>query len=148
LDISGNIIEDITPLGNQSGLEYLYMNDNKISDINSIESINLKGGLEVKRQKIAKILDDSTEGTIEIPLPEIFKSAKNTSSKVYTATDFRLENCTLTGDGNSIQINTDELGDKVARITIVGGNANDTTFSVVDGLKANITYNPPKENGK
>ena len=148
LDISGNIIEDITPLGNQSGLEYLYMNDNKISDINSIESINLKGGLEVKRQKIAKILDDSTEGTIEIPLPEIFKSAKNASSKVYTATDFRLENCTLTGDGNSIQINTDELGDKVARVTIVGGNANDTTFSVVDGLKANITYNPPKENGK
>lgn len=148
LDISGNMIEDITPISNQTALEYLYMNDNKISDINSIEDIILKGGLEAKRQKIVRVLDDNTEGTVEIPLPEIFKSSKDTNSKVYTATDFNLENCTLSGDGNSIQINTDELGNKVARATIVGGTANETTFTVAEPLKATVTYNPAKENGK
>lgn len=148
LDFSGNLIEDITALQYQGTLETLTMDDNKISDVASVEDLLTVYGTSVKRQKIVKLLEDNAEDTVTIELPAIFKSAKDSGSKVYTATDFTLENCTLSDDGNSIEINTQELGDKVARVTIVGGSADATTFSVVDGLKAEITYSPAKENGK
>lgn len=148
LDFSGNLVENITALQYQGTLETLTMDDNKISDVTSVEDLLTVYGTSVKRQKIVKLLDNNEEDTVTIGLPAIFKSAKDSESKVYTATDFTLENCTLSSDGNSIEINTQELGDKVARITIVGGSADATTFTVVDGLKAEITYSPAKENGK
>ena len=148
LDFSGNLVEDITPLQYPGPIETLNMDDTKISDISSIESLLIRYGASVKRQKLAKILEDNSEDVVTVELPPIFKSAKTTGSKIYTAIDFSLENCTLSSDGNSIEINTQTLGDNVARITIVAGNADGTSFSVSDGLKANVTYNPPKENGK
>ena len=145
LDISGNRITDITPIRYQTGLTDLYMNNNKIADVSSIESLLLRGTFEAKQQKLTKVLDSSS-GTITVPLPEIFKSAKNSSSKVYTTNEFSLENCTLSSDGNSIEINTQELGEnKIARVTIVGGQADGTTFSVADALKGTITYNPQEK---
>lgn len=145
LDISGNRITDITPIRYQTGLTDLYINNNKIADVSSIESLLLRGTFEAKQQKLTQVLDGSS-GTITVPLPEIFKSAKNSSSKVYTTNEFSLENCTLSSDGNSIEINTQELGEnKIARVTIVGGQADGTTFSIAHALKATITYDPQEK---
>lgn len=143
LDISGNRIVNIEPIKNQIGIINLYMNNNKISDVSNIEGLLLKGEFEAKQQKLIQVLDKSQTGDITVNLPPIFKAAKMQSSKVYTATNFSLENCELSSDGNSIQINTDNLGDtRIARVTIVGGNADGTTFSVADALKGTITYTP------
>ena len=145
LDISGNRITDITPIRYQTGLTDLYINNNKIADVSSVEPLLLRGTFEAKQQKLTRVLDGSS-GIITIELPEIFKSAKNSSSKVYTSNDFNLENCQLTSDGNSIEINTQELGDnEIARVTIVGGRADATTFSVADELRGTITYNPQEK---
>ena len=143
LDVSGNRISDITSLSTQTGLTELYLNNNKVDDVSPIEGLLLRGVFEAKQQKLTHILDDESEGVITLELPEIFKSARNPSSKVYTSEEFKLENCELTSDGNSIQVNIDELGEtKIARITIVGGQAEKTTFSVAEPLKATITYSP------
>ena len=143
LDISGNRITDIKPLQSRTGLTNLYMNNNNIADVSSIEGLLLKGIFEAKQQKLTQVLDENASGTITVELPEIFKSAKDSSSKVYTTNEFSLENCQLSSDGNSIEINTDDLGDnEIARATIVGGQADRTTFSVADALKGTITYNP------
>ena len=146
LDISGNRIVDITPIRYQTGLVDLYINNNKIADVSNIESLLLRGTFEAKQQKLTQILDENATGIITVDLPEIFKSAKNSSSKVYTTSEFVLENCELSSDGNSIQINTDELGEnEIARITISGGQADRTTFSVAHALKGTITYNPQEK---
>ena len=146
LDISGNRIVDITPIRYQTGLVDLYINNNKIADVSAIESLLLRGTFEAKQQKLTQILDENASGIITVELPEIFKSAKNSSSKVYTTSEFVLENCELSSDGNSIQINTDELGEnEIARITISGGQADKTTFSVAHALKGTITYNPQEK---
>ena len=146
LDISGNRIVDITPIRYQTGLVDLYINNNKIADVSAIEALLLRGTFEAKQQKLTQILDENASGIITVELPEIFKSAKNSSSKVYTTSEFVLENCELSSDGNSIQINTDELGEnEIARITISGGQADKTTFSVAHALKGTITYNPQEK---
>lgn len=142
LDISGNRITNIEPIKTQTGLIDLYINNNKIDDVSAIEQLLLRGTFEAKQQKITKILDQDATGTITMDLPAIFKSAKNTGSKVYTSNDFSTENCTITSDGK-LQINTNEIGDnKVAKISIIGGQADSTTFSVAEALKGTITYNP------
>ena len=146
LDISGNRIIDITPLRYQRGLTDLYINNNYIADVSTVEPLLLKGTFEAKQQKLTQVLDENAIGTITVELPAIFKSAKDSSSKVYTTNEFSLENCQLSSDGNSIQINTDELGNnEIARVTIVGGQADRTTFSVADALKGTITYDPQEK---
>lgn len=143
LDISGNRITNITPLQNQTGLTNLYINNNNIADVSSIERLLLRGTFEAKQQKLTQVLDENATGIITVELPEIFKSAKDSTSKVYTTSEFSLENCQLSSGGNSIEINTDDLGDnEIARATIVGGQADRTTFSVADALKGTITYSP------
>ena len=142
LDISGNRIEDISPIRYQTSLIDLYMNNNKISDVSYVESLLLRGTFEVKQQKIAQVLDENETGTVVIQLPQIFIASKDSGSKVYTSNDFTLENCELSSDGNSIEVNAGELGNKIARVIINGGQANGTTFSVADALKGTITYSP------
>ena len=142
LDVSGNRIVDITPISYQTSLTDLLINNNRIEDISKIEYLLLRGTFEAKQQKIAYVLGtNSAGGTVNVELPPIFKSAKDTNSKVYTTGEFSLENCELSSDGQSIQIDADNLGDKIATISITGGQADRTTFSVAHGLEGTITYN-------
>jgi len=163
LTISSNKIQDITPISKIS-LDSLDFSNNKVKDIstltktyttirmdtNQISDIsNFDGKLiqnfSVTNQKISQAIESEENEDIIIPLPEIFKDSRNSSSKVYTASTFSTTNCELTTDGESVVVNPEELGTKIATVKIVGGNANSTTFSIAAPLKGTITYNPSIE---
>lgn len=139
LNIGANRISDITALENLN-LTKLEMQDNKINDISAIEGKLLKDGVFVERQKLSYILKSNETGTVTIPLPEIFKSAKNSSSKVYTTQDLKTNRCTLSEDGKSVIVNVEQLNENVATVTIKDGAAEGTQFSIGEGIKAIIDY--------
>lgn len=140
LDISSNRIADISAISNQISLTTLNISNNKIEDVYGIESLLIKNEFKANQQKIAKALTKDQTGTVSIALPPIFLSAKDSASKVYTNTNYYLENCTLSEDGQSIVVNTDELGNNIAKAKIVGGQADGTTLSVANALVGTISY--------
>lgn len=140
-DGSGNKISDITPLQTQTRLTNLIINNNKIDDISKVEGLLTKGGFEAKQQKIVHIIEDGQTGTMTIQLPNIFKSSRQENSKIYTSSDFELHNCELGEDGESVKIDLNTLGNKIAVVAIQGGLADRTTFSIAKGLEGTIDYN-------
>ncbi len=155
LAISSNRISDITPLKNKNILKVFYANDNKISDVTAIDNAShnlltgLDGKLQLHQQKLTYTLsnDDITKETITIELPQIFKSAKKETSMFYTVEDFDLNNCELSGT-NSITVKPKELRGKKAVVTIVGGRADKTTFTIGQPPIPTIKYNPEKNDKK
>lgn len=139
LDFSGNRVKDITSLSRMTSLTNLYMNNNQIDNIESVAGLLIKNEFSVKQQKIVQVLPEEAEGTITVTLPQIFKSAKQSGSKVYTSLDFELKNCEWAGE-NTIRVNADELGDNIAMVIINGGNANATTLSIASPLKGTVSY--------
>ena len=147
LDISTNQIQDITPISKIS-LNDLNIAYNKVKDVSSLTASyttivmdgnqisdisNFNGKLietfSVTNQSLSESISEDETGTVTMPLPQIFKDAKDSTSKVYTQTAFVTTNCELSSDGNSAIINPTTLGDKIATVRIEGGNADDTTIS-------------------
>lgn len=141
LEFSGNKVSDVSSMSRMTSLTDLYMDNNMIDDISSLEILNIKNVFSAKRQKMVRTAAESAQGEMTVELPAIFKSSKQNGSKVYTASDFNLSNCTLSPDGNSIVVNLTTLGDKIATATIAGGNADGTMLSVAKPLEATIDYN-------
>lgn len=140
LNISNNRISDISALEGQVSLLTLDISNNKINDVSKIESLLIRNEFNVKQQKLAEAMPNEQTESVTIKLPAIFISAKNTNSKVYTSNDFELENCSLSDDLSAIIIKPNELGQKIAKIKIVGGEADGTILSVANSLKAEINY--------
>ena len=140
LDISNNDIDNLNDLRYMRSLTSLKASKNKISTIDPIKNLNnIKNDIDMNDQKLFYGLKDSQRGTIEIELPKIFSEAKTENSLVYTDKDFRISNCSLTENGK-VKVNIDELGDKIASVSIYGGNAHGTQFSIGKEVGAYITY--------
>ena len=111
-----------------------------ISDLEGLTNLHFNSDYNLKCNQISMVISNTTK---EVPLPQIIKAAKDSSSKIYTEQDYTLTNCTLSSDGTKIIV-TDTS--KEASIKINGGNANGTVFRCVKSnpveVKArNVTYN-------
>lgn len=142
LDLSSNVISDISVLQDQTSLETLKINNNRIEDISAIESLLIKNEFNAKQQKITSSLSTGDTGDVEIELPTIFLSSRNADSKIYTSSDYELDNCSLSSDGSKIVVNADNLKNNFAKIKIIGGNAANTMLTIGPALTAEIEYSP------
>lgn len=130
LDISSNYISDITPLWYGLGRNIHYvLDDNAIFDFWPISERSISIRATAARQNAAVVTD-----TRNVVLPKLFEQVKDATSTrtiytlLYTAEDFTLTNAILSDDGKSIEIvNIAET----ASVTINGGIADGTTYSVV-----------------
>ena len=138
LYFSGNKVKDISSLSRLTSLTNLSMNNNQIEDISPVKNILINNEFSVEQQKIIRTLNKDDTGYIAIDLPQIFIQAKETGSKIFTSNDFEINNCTL-ADNKAI-VNVEELGDKVATVRIIGGNAKGTTLMISEPIKGTITY--------
>ena len=142
LDFSNNRVKDVSSLTN--GYTTINMDTNQISDISNFDG-RLITNFSVANQKISHAIDSAEDTAITIPLPEILKDSKDTTSKVYSEKNYIIANCELSSDGNSVTVNPAQLGNKIATVKIDGGNGNRTTFSIATPLIGTITYTPEIE---
>ena len=126
LEFSGNKVSDVSSMSRMTSLTDLYMDNNMIDDISSLESLNIKNVFSAKRQKMVRTAAESAQGEMTVELPAIFKSSKQNGSKVYTASDFNLSNCTLSPDGATIDYNIKEKTNQNVIATISFNRANVT----------------------
>lgn len=147
LEFSGNRVKDITPLSAHHTINTLNMNNNKIEDVTILDDILITEDqkLSATGQKLVRVINENATGVIQIELPQIFQAAKDTSNKLYTESAFILKECTLDSTGKFAVINVDELGNKVAQVTIYGGKANGTVLTIAPPLTATVSYNPSNE---
>lgn len=141
LKLAGNQITNVSKLRTSiSSVSELDISRNLIEDVSIIDNrFSSNGTLLAKSQKIATILEQTENNIITLDLPQIFIAAKTSGSYFYTDSDFELTNCTLAN--NQITINISELGNNIVTVKIVGGKADNTIFSVVSPIIANISYN-------
>lgn len=147
LEFSDNKVKDISPLSGHHTINNLNMNNNQIEDVSALSNILITGEqiLSVTGQKITRTYEPDATGEVSIPLPQIFKAAKQVGDKLYTAYDLILTNCELDSTGDNVIINVDDLYDKISQVSIYGGKAGGTTLSIGVPLKGKITYEPSNE---
>lgn len=169
--LNDNNITDISSLENLSNITELQLDNNKITDVSSLSSLTkldrvfLSGNqinnvsflsntknltLVLLNNNITNLIlgqvnQNSLKTTI---LPNIFTYAKKVDSKIYTEKDLNLTNCYI--KDNEIVLDTSQTGDIVATISIVGGNAKGSSYSInykvvetpkkVEDLSAKVTY--------
>lgn len=154
LAISSNRITDITPLKNRNLLKRFYANDNKIDTVTPIDTashsllIDSDGILQLHMQRLVYKLtnEENAQETVTIQLPQIFQAAKTSNSMFYTVEDLETSNCEVSG--NNVIVKPSNLNGKNAVVTIVGGRADKTTFTIGQPPLSNITYNPAKTGEK
>ena len=141
LNISGNMITNVTPLKNYLGtLQELNVSKNRISDVSVIDGeFSPNSYVDASNQKIALGIESASENVVEIDLPQIFRAAKDSTGFFYTAENFITQNCTISG--TKVIININEIGNNIATVKINGGNATGTTLSIVPPIKTEIRYN-------
>lgn len=169
LYINNNKVENITPISRMS-LQRLEFANNRVEDISSLSG-SYRNGLimdynqinriptdienktisefSVRGQKISYAIPSDKTGEIIVELPEIFKSTKIENSKVATTKMFEInqdgDTCSLTSDGNSVVVNTNNLINGTVTVTIKGGTADGTEFAIATPLIPTITYNPSND---
>ena len=148
LDISGNKITDISPLNRyMNNYDSLIVSNNKIADVSPIENnFRRNNEYEAYNQKLEYPIEENSQETITVDLPQIFIASKRNNGLFYTDKDFILQNCTISG--NTVSVNTVELGNTVASVKIDGGQAKGTELIIARPIEATITYNPEYEEGK
>ena len=140
LNISGNRIKDLTYIANMSNLIKLKADNNLIDNITPIQYNLIKDEFSIRNQKVVKVLADDAKGQLIYELPQIFKTSMDQESKVYTADELELVNCTLSSEKDSVIIDADKLGNNIATVTIRGGTADGTRLSIAPTLKGDIEY--------
>lgn len=139
LDISNNKIENLDDIKNMSSLIELKLNTNKISTIEPIKDFVIKD-FEMNYQKLCYALTQTNDDIVNVDLAKLFKEAKQEGSIIYTNNDFECTNCKITEDGK-VQINLNELGNKIATVKIKGGNATGSQLTIAKPLNPIIEYN-------
>ncbi len=145
LNINNNKINTLDEIRDMS-LKTLYAAGNRISvweTEDECELVNKVTDLNLAAQKLTYGLKETDTGNVTISLPSIFIEAKDPDSKLYTSSNFSLNNCQLSADQKSITVNASNLTNgRIASITINGGLANKTTLMVAKPINATITYDP------
>ena len=114
-------ISNISDLSNLTSLKELNLFGNKISDISAIAGLN-----ELNADKLnLGVQQIELKTAEEIELPQIFKEAKRSGSKVYTDSDYTLTGCTINGTKVILNDGVDE-----ATVTINGGTADGTILTI------------------
>ena len=139
LDISNNKIENLDDIKNMSSLIELKLNTNKIRTIEPIKNFVIKD-FEMNYQKLYYALTQTNDDIVNVDLAKLFKEAKQEGSIIYTDNDFECTNCKITEDGK-VQINLNELGNKIATVKIKGGNATGSQLTIAKPLNPIIEYN-------
>mgnify|MGYP004617546483 FL=1 len=144
LEFAGNRIKDISPLSGHRTINNLRMDNNQIEDTSVLSGISMSDEqtLSITGQKIVRVLEKGSTGTVQLELPQIFKDAKNSSNKLYTDSEFITSNCTLDSTGNSVSVDVDKLSGDIAQVEIYGGKAHGTILTIAPALEGKITYNP------
>jgi len=142
LDFSINRVKDVTSLA--KSYTNLKMDSNLINNINKFEGLRIQN-FSVTNQKLTHTVEQGETGDITIELPTLLQLSQKSGSKVYTANDFILTNCTLTADKKSVIVNVESLKNQIAIVKINGGNAHNTTFAIAEPLEGTITYEPSNE---
>lgn len=140
LNISGNRVKDLAYISSMSNLVKLMADNNLIDNIIPIQYNLIKDEFTIRNQKIVKVLPDDAKGQLIYELPQILKTSMDQESKVYTADELELVNCTLSSEKDSVVIDADKLGNNIATVTIRGGTADGTRLSIAPTLKGNIEY--------
>lgn len=136
INLSGNQIEDISPLKNSSYVE-LNFNDNKVSDV---------GIFDTKTQSVASGITGNRQTTgitvrgnlivgkqTLIELPKIFSQAMDETKVYYTAgTQLKSDSNIVIIEGKSVYIKPKEPGTQNVEISISGGK--------FDGTKVNVEF--------
>ena len=159
LGISSNNVEDISSLSNRTLLKYFYANDNKVNDVTTIDNTSHKllvsedGKLELARQKLVHKLtnEENKLESVTISLPQLFLASQKNTSMFYTVEDLNTKNCELidTDEDNvldSVTIKPRETNGENAVVTIIGGKADKTTFTIGQPPRPTITYSPAYQN--
>ena len=140
INISNNRIESLDDIEGMDSLNILKAGTNKITTIEPIKNKVLnKDELDLTYQKLHYALQDTDKGTITVELPKIFEESKEGNGLIYSSQDFECINCSLTDDGK-VQINLDELGNKIATVKIKDGKAIGTQLAIAQPLKPVLTY--------
>ncbi|MBQ3145256.1 MAG: leucine-rich repeat domain-containing protein [Clostridia bacterium] len=138
LDISNNRILDLEDIKNMASLTNILANTNRITTIEPIKDF-IVNNLELNYQKLHYALEEINENIVTVELPKLFTETKEENGLIYTEEDFVCNNCSLTEDGK-VQINIEELGNKIATVKIKNGNANGSQLAIARALKPVLTY--------
>lgn len=142
LSFKENKIKDITPLLAHTSINKLYVDNNQIEDVSVLDNISI-GDFSATGQRITRILTENATGDVSIQLPQIFKAAKTSGSKVYTSNDLMFTNCELDTTGENLIVNVNDVNTEAAQLKIYQGKANGTTLTVTIPLSATIEYSIP-----
>jgi len=147
LEFSNNRIKDIKPLYAHHSINNLNMNNNYIENVEVLSNISISAEQKFSAtgQKIVRVLEKGSKGNVTIELPQIFKAAQDSTSKVYTNSNLILSKCTLDETKTKVIINVEELKNDIAQVSIYGGKANNTVLTIAAPLEAYISYNPSNE---
>ena len=140
LNIANNRITTLKNIERMSNLTELSASDNKIETSEHIKYLDLIKNPDLSYQRLFYGITGEETGTITIELPDLFKEAKEPGSKVYTEQEFTYNHCTISSDGKHIEVNLDALGNNIVYVTIKGGSASGSQFSVAKPINATITY--------
>ena len=140
LNMSNNRITTLDSISNISNLTDLKVNNNKIDTSKDIQYLDLVKNPGLNHQKIFHGITEEDNGIIIVELPDLFKEAKEVGSKVYTEQEITYSNCELDSDKQHIKVDVEKLGNKIAYVTINGGNASGSQFSVAKPVNPTITY--------
>ena len=130
IGISGNKIEDLNIL-DETNISFESSYWSRYSLIGSAKS---GGPTDYHPQYLTT---STTEK--EVALPPIFMQVQDSNSKIYTAEDFELVNCTLNETKDGVILD----GAKEATVTINGGKISGTklTINYIDNIATNIDIN-------
>ena len=152
LMLSNNSISDITELSKLKKLKNINLDNNKISDISPLYGKKLSV-VNINENNISSInnldfeygafqcnnINVTLSNSRELELPDIFKQAKNSSSKIYSEDGFDCSGCELRNDIIIIQNGVEE-----ATVMINSGYAAGTTLVI----KVERDLTPPEANIK
>lgn len=153
LVLNNNSISDISELSSLKSLKILKLDNNNISDISEIKRMKFNI-LNMNENHISDIsgldyengafecndINATLSNSREIELPKIFEEAKDSSSKIYSASGFECTGCELRNGKVTVNKGVEE-----ATVMIKSGYAAGTTFYIkvekdVIPPDANISY--------
>ena len=130
LNIDNNHISDISALRSLTNMTTLSASNNTISDMSPVNSLLKLTSTNLKNQTLKYNVTSTNvaNNTSSVEMPELFKQAKQSGSKIYTASDFAFQSGSL-NSSNSQRVNlaSGTYGQATTKVTIKGGNADGST---------------------
>lgn len=129
-----NNISNINSLANLESLEILSIGSNNIEDISVLYNLENLEHLNLNYNNIEKQISLSENKIITVPLPNIVIEAQKAEGIIYSEEGIELQNCNLSQDNTSVEIDTSK--NLNASVKINSGYAEGTTFNII--VKNNV----------